>query len=304
MAAKSDERDVIVVAEIQMNYMRFNLVGTTPLMPHSPSAHARGQLLFPSPRKNLAERAVTMKHEPFDEYREAAYCFTNDEVADKKTRFYMPAGAIKRAIADVAIDLKDARKAQIGRLTSVPGMRLPLFGTTKINTMLVRSSDMNRTPDIRTLPILEHWALPKVPIRFVKSLIKEQSIVNLVANAGIIIGIGDGRQQHGYFDFGGWRIANDDDEELQEILKSSTVEKQDAALAQPGYYDLETEKLLTWFVAEKQRRSAAPAVSPRKKKKQQQDDADADALVLSPDALSALVAKQDGKLPSVPDFDV
>jgi hypothetical protein len=279
MAAKSNVPDAITITEIQMTEMRFNLVGLTPLMPHSASAHAKGQLLYPSPRKNAAERATTMKHDPFAEYRDAAYQFSDIEVGE--TRLYQPASSIKAAIRDVAIDMVGAKKSQIGRLTTIVGERLPLYGTTKLKTMLVRSSDMNRTPDIRTLPCLKRWAVPNVTVSFVGSLIKESSVANLMANAGIIIGVGDGRPQKGYFDFGTWRLAADDDEELLDIIATGGREAQERALAEAEFYDLETEKLIEWFQAEKEKRSAAPpahtkrrtavappAVSPKKNGKE------------------------------------
>lgn len=256
--------DSITVSEIRMTTMKFNLVGVSPLMPHSPSAHAKGQLLFPAPKKNAAERATSMKHEPFDEFREACYAF-DDNDADA-TRLCMPGSAIKAAIRDVAVDMIGTKKAQIGRLTMVLGNKLPLFGVPTVNTMLVRSSDMNKTPDVRTLPVLKRWAIPNVTVRFVDSLIKQASIANLMANAGIIVGIGDGRPQHGYFDFGMWRCCGDDDRELREIMKLGGRAAQERALADPEYFDLESEKLLTWFLDERKRRAAAPPPQPKSRR--------------------------------------
>lgn len=258
-----NEESTITVSEIKMAELTFNIVGTSPLMPHSASAHAKGQLLFPAPKKNAAERATTMKHEPFKEYVEAAYRFTDAEAG--KTRLYMPGSCIHAAMKDVAIDMIGTKKAQIGRLTSVPEMKLPLYGIPKINTMMVRSSDMNRTPDIRTLPVLERWALPNVTVRFVRSLIKEASIANLLGNAGIILGIGDGRPQHGYFTFGTFRLAANDDEELLDIMKTGQRAAQDKALADPEYYDIETEQLLNWFLDEQKKRAAAPPSEPKRR---------------------------------------
>jgi hypothetical protein len=272
--AKTTTREEdIVVSEIRMTEMRFNLVGVTPLVPHSMSAHAKGQLLYPPPKKNAAERASTMKHNPYEEYRAAAYRFTNDEInryplnspqiASRAARLYMPAGSIHSALKDVAIDMIGAKKAQVGRLTSVPGLKLPLFGVPMLFSTPVRSSDQKRTPDIRILPILPQWAIPGIVIRFVGSLIKEASIANLLGNAGIIIGIGDGRQQKGYFDYGSWRLAADDDKELRQIIAQGGVKAQDAALDDPAYYDLETRQLMEWFEEEKKRRAAGPPTSAR-----------------------------------------
>lgn len=263
--ATKETAEPIVVTEIQMTEMRFNLVGITPLMPHSASAHAKGQLLYPAPKKNATEKATSMKHEPHNEYREAAYQYSDIEVGE--TRLYQPASAIKAAIRDVAIDMIGTKKAQIGRLTTIVGEKLPAYGVPQLKTMLVRSSDPKKTPDIRTLPCLKRWAVPNVVVSFVGSLIKRESVANLVSNAGIIIGIGDGRPQKGYFDFGKWRLAEDDDEELLDIMATGAREAQEQALAEPEYYDLESERLIEWFLAERKKRSAmTPPHKPSRRK--------------------------------------
>lgn len=264
MPAKTKDENAVTISEIHMTEMRFNLVGTSPLVPHAVSAKAKGSLLFPAPRKNAAERASTMKHEPFEEFVEAAYRFTDED--ETATRLYMPAACIHGAMANVAIDMVGAAKAQVGRLTSVPGLKLPVYGIPQVWTTLVRSSDMKKTPDIRTLPILKRWAMPNVVVRFVGSLIKQQSIANLLANSGVIIGIGDGRPEKGKLSMGCFRLCDDNDPELREIMKAGGRKAQDAALADPEYYDIETQQLLEWFEAEKNRRAAAPAQSPKPRK--------------------------------------
>lgn len=256
----------ITIVAVKMIEMKFNLVGTSPLVPHAVSAKNKGALLFPPPKKNAAEKASTMKHEPYEEFRDAAYKFTDADV--QPTRMFMPAGAIHSAMATVAIDMVGARKAQIGRLTSVPGLKLPVYGVPKIYSTIVRSSDMQRTPDVRTLPIIERWAMPGVIVRFVASLIKEQSIANLMANAGVIIGIGDGRPEKGKLTMGTFRCCPDDDVELREIMKTGGRKAQDAALKNPEYCDIETEDLLEWFAAEVNRRAAAPATTPKRRPKE------------------------------------
>lgn len=256
------ENEAVTVAEIVMTSMRFNIVGTSPLVPHAVSAKSKGSLLFPSPRKNTAERATTMKHEPYEEFVEAAYRFTDSD--NQPTRLYMPAGAFHAAMASVAIDMVGAKKAQIGRLTTVPGGKIPIFGVPKIWTTIVRSSDMARTPDVRTLPLLPEWACT-ITVQFVASLIKAQSIPNLLGAAGVIIGVGDGRPEKGKLSFGQFRLCSDDDAEFMRIVAKQGTAAQDKALAEPVSYDVETSQLLTWFDAERSKRSAQPAQQPKAK---------------------------------------
>lgn len=251
--------DQIVVTKIHMNESRVNIIGVSPLVPHAVSAKAKGSLLFPAPKKNAAERATSMKHEPLEEYREAAYKF-ND--ADKKaTQLYMPAGAFHGSMSCVAVDMAGAKKAQIGRLTKVLGDKVPIWGVPRLWMTVVRSSDMARTPDIRTLPILTEWCC-QITVEFVASLIKEASIINLLAAAGQIVGVGDGRPEKGKLSMGCFRLVNEGDEDFKRIQKQAT-KLQDAALASPDFYDDETEELYRWFEAERKRRSAAPPSIPK-----------------------------------------
>lgn len=263
---KNDIGETVTVAEIHMTSMRFNIVGTSPLVPHAVSAKAAGSLLFPAPKKNTAEKATSMKHEPYEEFVDAAYKYVDEDKTD--TRFYMPAGAFHGAMASVAIDMAGAKKSQIGRLTTVLGNKVPVWGVPKIWCTIVRSSDMARTPDVRTLPILPEWACT-VTVQFVASLIKEQSIANLLGAAGVIVGVGDGRPGKGKLSMGQFRLCNDDDLDFQRIVKQGKRAAQDTALKDPKFYDLETERLLTWFVAERGRRSAQPTAQPKKLRKDQ-----------------------------------
>lgn len=255
---KNDPIDEVVsVTEIHLRTIKVNIVGTSPLVPHAVSAKSVNQLLFPPPKKNATEKATTMKHEPITEFRDACYKFTDAD--DRPTRLYMPAGSFHGAMADVAIDMVGAKKSQIGRLTTVPGEKIPVWGIPLVHMAIVRSADMARTPDVRTLPILPQWCCT-ITVQFISSLVKDQSILNLLAAAGVIIGIGDGRPQKGKLSRGQFRICGDDDPEFLLIQKQG-IKAQDAALADPKPYDLETERMLTWFEEERGRRSAAPAKS-------------------------------------------
>lgn len=257
--SNATEETAVSVAEIQMTEMTVNIVGTSPLVPHAVSAKAKGSLLFPAPRKNMAERATSMKHEPYEEFVDACYRFRDAD--QQKTRLYMPAGAFHGAMATSAIDMAGAKKSQIGRLTTVVGGKIPIFGVPQIWCTIVRSSDMARTPDVRTLPCLPEWCCT-ITVQFVASLIKSQSIINLLGAAGVFIGVGDGRPEKGKLGNGKFRLCSNDDPQFLRILKQGTA-AQDAALADPTTVDEETDELLSWFKKEKTLRSAAPATTPK-----------------------------------------
>lgn len=255
MAKIKTEESEVHITEIELTVMEYYLVGVSPLVPHAVSFKGSQQLLFPSKKKNQAEKDSSMKHQPFEEFRDAAYKFAGD---DQSTRLYMPGGAFHGCMANAAIDMVGAKKSQIGRLTNIVGDKICVWGVPQIFSTIVRSSDMARTPDVRTLPILPKWAA-KIEVQFVASLIKPASVSNLLGAAGVIIGIGDGRPQKGKLSFGKFRVCNKDDAEFLSIVKFGGRKQQDEALADPAFYDVETERLLNWFNEEVDRRHAAPA---------------------------------------------
>ncbi len=227
------------------------IVGTTPLLLNRLSEKARRQLLMPSPRKNQAERAGSLKHDPLEEYRSSVYRTKGD---DAGTRICFPGGGVRRAIATAALDTPGATKAQVGRLVKVLEYDLEVYGVPKISCMIVRMADVKRTPDVRTRAILPKWCAD-LTVQFAHPVFKERAVLNLLATAGDFVGIGDGRPEKGSsLTFGCFRITTADDPEVIAIKAEGGREAQDEALESPTAYDLETEGLLTWFHEEVERR--------------------------------------------------
>ncbi len=163
------------------------------------------------------------------------------------------ASAFKAALKSAALDLPGASKSQIGRLTYVEGDLVSIYGVPKLLMSVVRSADMNRTPDIRTRAILTEWAC-RVSITFVMPLLREQAVVNLLAAAGITQGIGDWRPQKGSGSYGQFALVGIGDADFDRIVATGGRDAQMAAMAEPECYDDETEKLLSWFDVESKRR--------------------------------------------------
>lgn len=246
-ATKSTE---ITVMEIERGRVEFMVLGNSPLICNAMSAKARQQLLLPPPRKNAAEKASTLKHQPIDEFRSSMY-FARDP--DSPTRIVVKATAFKGALMSAALDLPGTSKAQIGRLAYVEGDEIPIYGVPELMMSVTRSADINKTPDVRTRAILPRWAA-KISVQFTKPILKEQAIVNLIAAAGITQGIGDWRVQKGSGNYGQFSLVEPDDKAFKYVLETGGKDAQDAAIADPICYDSETEELLSWFDAEVKRR--------------------------------------------------
>lgn len=247
---KGADTTTIDVLKVTTSQLTFCVVGTSPLICNAMSAKARQQLLLPPITKTRSQKQSTLKHEPMEEYRRSPYKAIGDDVP---TRIVFPGAAFKALLASAALDLDGANKAQIGRLSYVPLYNVPIYGIPQLFMSIVRSADMNKTPDVRTRAILPKWAAT-FSVEFVTPILREQSVTNLLASGGITRGIGDWRPEKGKGSFGQFRIAGPSDPEYLHILKTGGRAAQDAALHAPTCYDHETEELLEWFGAEVARR--------------------------------------------------
>ena len=247
--AKRTENPAIDILEIQLGQIKCHIVGTAPMIMHRFGAKAVNQLLLPAPKKNAAERATTLKHDPVAEFRESIYMNR-----DPKTpaAIHVPTDAFGKAIADVALDVPGAKKAQLMRLTSIADTHIDLFGLPRLGMDMVRSSDQARTPDVRTRAYFPRWACA-LTVRYVRGLLKENQIVNLLGAAGMIRGIGDWRPQKGG-SHGTFKVVPSDDPEYLDIVKKEGRKPQLDAIAKPVCFDSDSEELLAWFHAEIKRR--------------------------------------------------
>lgn len=240
MKAKSEESFDIL--QIQQASLTAFIVGKSPLIYHAMSEKAKRELLLPRGRQNTAARAQSLKHDPLEEYRDSVYRWEG-----QATRLMLPAAMFKEAMKSAALDIPGATKAAIGRLTWVVGDAVPLYGVPELLMSVVRSADINKTPDIRTRAIVRRWATA-IKIDFVQSILSERSVVHLLAAAGVLSGVGDYRQSKGSGSYGQFRLADPDDAEFAEIVKEGALAAQDKALKEPAFYNEESRSLYEWSV--------------------------------------------------------
>lgn len=246
MATKTTTTNTAIdVIEVSQGEVSFRLIGSSPLIMEAVGEKARRELLLPSGRKNATEKATTLKHSPRDEFLASTY-----RVEGGPTRLAMPATAFKDALRTAALDLTGVSKAEIGRLTYVVGDMVPVYGVPELLMSIVRSADMNRTPDVRTRPILRQWAA-EVTVFFVRPKMSEAAISRLLVAAGMTVGIGGWRQEKGSGNFGLFRIATTTDAaEFDEIVTRGGRQAQERALLAPSCYDEQTADLLAWYEEE------------------------------------------------------
>jgi hypothetical protein len=210
------------------------------------SEKARRELIYPGRR----ERRDGLKHEPLREFRDSPYTLSDPKAP---TLIAQVATAFKGGMCNAAIDLPGMKKAQVGRFVWVLNDLIPIYGVPKMLMSVVRMADMNRTPDIHTRVIVPEWAC-RLQITFAEQLIRPQAVVNLLAAAGLMQGVGDWRPEKGKGNFGRFRLTDANDPDFKRIVRAGDRKVQVAAMETPDFYDAETADLYGWFVEERKRR--------------------------------------------------
>lgn len=241
--AKKDEAPQVYIQDLRSEVVEVAIVGTSPLIVHRMAEKARQELLLPKGRKTSADKAQNLKHNPIEEFRASVYM---DWGEDGETALVFPSSAVKSAMMTAALEMPGTKKAQIGRLVIVHGAYVPLWGVPKLFMAITRSSDMNKTPDVRTRAILPQWAM-LLRIEYVIPALTGQGVINLLNAAGRVAGLGDWRPEKGKGAFGRFTVCSADDEMFREIAAVGGRMAQLSALKEPEPYDAETEELLEWF---------------------------------------------------------
>lgn len=237
---------------LKQGRVKLRLIGTTSLYFNAMSVKAKRTLLLGGGKKTAAEKKE-LKHAPENEFRDSVY-----RLPDGPTLLGFPAPGVKAAMATAALETPGVTKTTAQRLIFLPQHRVPIWGRPYLKMDVVRSADMARTPDVRTRAFLPRWCA-EVEIAFVTPTLSVHSIVSLLANAGIVCGIGDFRQEKGKGSFGTFAVAGDDLGEWAEMWAEITAEGravQEAAMASAEPADDETADLLAMLAEERIRRAA------------------------------------------------
>jgi hypothetical protein len=269
--AKSTDESKPLITLLRTGTVTAHLLGTSPLLMNRFQEKEKRRLLLPPRAQNRAARATSLKHDPLAEFRGSIYrC--RDENAP--TLVHLPDNSIKKAMAQAAIDTPGATKAEIGRLVTIQSPTVHLYGVPHLHMTMVRQADIKKTPDVRTRAYFPQWAV-KLDIRYIRDLVTMDDILRLLSNAGIITGIGDGRQEKGSFSFGLWEIVAHDDRRWREIVKNGGRAAQVEAMENPVFADEESAELLGWYDSEILKRRDTPpepAVKSGRRPKQQPEE--------------------------------
>ena len=223
--------------------------GASPLIFNTYRDKAMHELLMPGGGKTKSEKASTLKHNPYAEFRGSAHFLA----PQSETLLALPSTAFKSAMMTAARDMDGLTGAGVGRNIYVQGSYIPIYGIPKLRMDMVRSAGMNKTPDVRTRCTVPEWAC-RLTVRFAKPVMRERIVANIVAAAGIISGVGDFRNEKGKGSFGEYELVSESDKDFKRIVKAGGRAAQVSAMNSPEFYDERTADLMTWWVDEAKRR--------------------------------------------------
>jgi len=252
MAVKKAEAGTLQIDALKQGRVTLKLIGTTPFYFNAMSAKAKRSLLIGGGKKTAAEKKE-IKHNPEEEFRDSIYRMPKGE-----TLLGFPAPGVKGAMATAALETPGVTKSSVQRLIFLPEQKIKMWGKPFLKMDVVRSADMNKTPDIRTRAFLPRWCA-EVDIAFVQPTLSTHAIVSLLQNAGVVVGIGDFRQEKGRGSYGTFSVAGDDIGDWQGYWDEVTQEGRDVqqyAMENPEFADDDTLELMNLLEEERQRREA------------------------------------------------
>jgi len=251
MAKKDEGQAEITIQPLKRATVKLRIIGTTPLFQNRMAEKARQQLLVGGGKKTRADKAG-IKHDPFTEFRASA-----ETLPSGPTALGLRVVAVKAAMCTAALETPGLTKTSAQRLLYLAGDHFPLYGTPQLRCDVVRSADINKTPDIRTRAFLPRWGA-EIEVSFITPQLSLSSVIALLCNAGVLVGVGDFRQEKGKGAFGSFRVLGDgeEDDEWDDLVANHGREAQLAALKNPEFANDETEELMHFFASEVKRRAA------------------------------------------------
>lgn len=261
MNKQNNETATIHVKPLMQGTVRLRIIGTTPLFQNRMSEKVIQMLLVGGKKKTASERS-DIKHFVLEEFRNSA-----EILPSGPTALGLKCGAVKNAMATAALETDGITKTSMQRLLTLPNEFSELYGTPQLRMDVVRCADIGRTPDIRTRAFLPRWCA-EIEMKYVVPQLNLTSVVSLLCNAGILIGVGDYRQEKGKGNFGSFRVVGqgEKDAEWDELVKNHGRKAQIAALESPEFANAETEDLFQFYLSEVERRANTQVVSATAKK--------------------------------------
>lgn len=201
--ATSKKTEVVELKPIQVAEFDFTIRGTSSLIVQQFSEKNRGAI---EDKQGQKAKGAREKRNPNAEYLAAHYCMPGTgKAGDKKTKYGVPAAGLKNC-AVTACRFVDGMQMTFARgafhvLEDAGGLVVVKYKATNMRTDTVRLPNGNL--DLRYRPEFHDWSI-RVRIRYNKTAISPEQIVNLFNNAGFGVGLCEWRPEkngsHGMFE--------------------------------------------------------------------------------------------------------
>jgi hypothetical protein len=246
---KQEAGQEIIIESMRTGKADVWIKGISPLIYNAMSKKVKEGMLTGSQRKSNAEKASSLRHYPVDEYRASVYARDGEGA----TRLTFPAVAFKSAAVEAIRHIPNSGTSMVAmrQLMWVVGDMCDVYGVPQLHMAVTKQSGITGAPDMRTRAILPEWCCC-ITLQFVMPILNETTLARLLDAAGLVIGVGDFRQQKGKGNYGQFQIASR--EECAEIIKRGGMKMQDKALENPECYNQETRELLEAYETERKRR--------------------------------------------------
>lgn len=255
MAVKKAEAPVLIQS-LDQQTGTFRIIGRTPLYFNKMSAKAQRTLLVGGQKKTAAEKKTIQKHNPMDEFVERTYTHDNED-----TFLCFPAPGLKGAMATAALETAGVTKSSVNRLLYLPETNVRIWGIPQLKMDVVRSADINKTPDVRTRAYLPEWSA-EFKVNFIAPTLTVVSVLNLLSNAGMVCGIGDFRVEKGKGSFGTFSVVQEGRELWSDFCRIRDNQGRAAqmyAMENPDFADEDTVDLFNFWTEDTARRFAPMA---------------------------------------------
>ena len=115
---------------------------------------------------HIGEYAAGLHRDPAMKAQEGGYVALVYKKPTGATYLCFPAAGVKGAMATAALETEGIKKTSVQRLIFLPESQIQIWGKPYLKMDIVRSADMNKTPDVRSRAYLPNWCA-EVDIKFV-----------------------------------------------------------------------------------------------------------------------------------------
>ena len=149
-------------------------------------------------------------------------CIARATIVNTDGVVVMPTTAFKKAMLTASASVKGLKKTQLRQQLFIEGNAIPIKFTRMVPRMdMVRTSGINRAPDVRFRPSFEDWSARMI-IQFSDQL-PVQTVVDLLNRAGSV-GVGEWRPERDGSN-GTFEVSRNikDPQEIEEVRKACRV---------------------------------------------------------------------------------